>query len=137
MTMTSNISHSITTSTNGGPCSWYNTRSSPQLEIHSHRVPSMRILDLILLTSLVLILLTRLSLILPTSFTIQHHTSIIWGYIGLDMTRKSNLILLASLENGSWCCTINNYETNVQNSAWQFFSSLNLWNLKGLFIDRV
>ena len=53
--MTDNISHSITTSTNGGPksCyntrlqSWYKTRSSPQLEIHSHRVPSMRIIELI------------------------------------------------------------------------------------------
>ena len=57
------------------------TNSSPYLGGPSHRVPSMRILDLILLTSLVLILLTslvlilltRLSLILLTSFTIQHH----------------------------------------------------------------
>ena len=110
MTITSNISHSITTSTNRVPQtwyntryeSWYNTRSSPQLEIHSHRVPFMRILDLILLTSLVLILLTRLSLILLANFTIQRqhlnhmriHRTLYESQVWLDITHKSEEWLL-------------------------------------------
>ena len=64
-----------------------------------HRVPSMRILNLILLTSLVLILLTRLNLILLTSFTIQHHH--------LNRMRIHRIWYDTSLENDSWSCTIN------------------------------
>ena len=116
--MTSNISHSITTSTNGGPQSWYNiriqswynTRSSPQLVIHSHRVHSMRILDLILLTILVLILLTRLSLILLTRFTIQHHhlnhmrIHRTWydSQVRLDITHKFGEWLLILYNQHKW-----------------------------------
>ena len=97
------MAHSITTSTNGGPQSWYNTISSPQLEIHSHRVLSMRIIELIQHKSR--IDTTQVHILNTTqeqyryysqdsawyySQSLQYNitTSIVWGYIRLDMTHK-------------------------------------------------
>ena len=97
--MTSNISHSITTSTNGGPQYWYNTTSFPQLEIHSHTISSMRIIDLIQHKSRIdTIEFHSIDRTQDQSWYYSQYlqynitTSIIWGYLGLDTTKCLDLI---------------------------------------------
>ena len=69
--------------------------------VPSHRVPSMKILDLILIK--------RLGLILLKSVTIQHHHLNHMRIHKTSYDSQADLILLASQENDSWCCAINNF----------------------------
>ena len=67
----------------------------------SHRVPSMRILDLILHLSLQYLYYSK---DFNTSISPQYMRIL----VGLDITHNSTaLIPITRLENDSWCCTIN------------------------------